>query len=63
MENKPFDEAFDAFIESREYEVSRNTLFTTVRQTFMAGWEAAGGERPPTRPAIAITPPRSPQEK
>ncbi len=60
--NRNYDEAFDAFIESREYEVSRNTLFSTVRQTFMAGWEAAGGKRPPTRPAIEIAP-KSPQEE
>ncbi len=60
--NRNFDEAFDRYIESRDYEVSRNTLFSTVRQTFMAGWEAAGGKRPPTRPAIEIAP-KSPQEE
>jgi hypothetical protein len=55
-ETKRFDEAFDKFIESYEYEVSRNALFSTVRLSFMAGWKAAGGEPPPTRPALEIAP-------
>jgi hypothetical protein len=53
-DTREFDESFEKFIESREYEVSRNVLFTTVRLAFMAGWEAAGGEPPPTRPVVVL---------
>ncbi|MDL2294451.1 hypothetical protein LJC60_07470 [Ruminococcaceae bacterium OttesenSCG-928-D13] len=56
MNPKQFDEAFDKFIESRECEAAHNTLFSIMRLSFMEGWKSAGGEPPPTRPPIVITP-------
>lgn len=54
MNPKRFDEAFEKFIESREYEAAHNTLFSIMRLSFMEGWKSAGGEPPPTRPPIDI---------
>lgn len=41
-----FEAAFDAFLERREYDEAQQAQFALVRAAFLAGWLAAGGDRP-----------------
>ena len=49
MMSNAFEAAFDAFLERREYDEAqqaRLAQFALVRAAFLAGWLAAGGDRP-----------------
>lgn len=37
-----FEQAFSDFLDRREYDRAENALFSMVRISFRAGWEAAG---------------------
>lgn len=47
-----FESAFSDFLECHEYDYAENALFSMVRIAFIAGWKAAGGEVPESRPAL-----------
>ena len=51
-----FEHAFSNFLESREYDETEDALFRLVRAAFYAGWQAAGGEVLPCRPAWTKVP-------
>ena len=38
------DQAFDEFLEQREYDKAEDALFSMIRIAFRAGWIAAGGD-------------------
>ncbi len=47
-----FEEEFEEFVESADYDTAENTLFEMIRKSFIAGWKAAGGDEsalPPER--------------
>ena len=46
MMSNAFEAAFDAFLERREYDEAQQAQFALVRAAFLAGWLAAGGDRP-----------------
>lgn len=46
MMSNDFEEAFNSFLERKEYDEAENALFAMVRIAFLAGWKAAGGEPP-----------------
>lgn len=46
MFSNSFEESFSKFLETREYDEAENTLFSMMRQAFIAGWLAAGGDPP-----------------
>lgn len=48
-----FEKAFSDFLERHEYDQAENALFSMVRISFLAGWNAAGGH--PPRPQKIIT--------
>ena len=39
-----FEEAFEEFLEGKEYDQAEEALFAVTRAAFMAGWKAAGGK-------------------
>ena len=39
-----FEECFEEFLDSREYDAAEEALFRLVREAYIAGWRAAGGE-------------------
>jgi hypothetical protein len=41
-----FEAAFDQFLEHQEHEKAESALFSLIRESFLAGWKAAGGEAP-----------------
>jgi len=41
-----FEKAFSDFLERKEYDDAENALFDMVRISFLAGWNAAGGDPP-----------------
>ncbi len=51
-----FEKAFSDFIDRREYDKAQNALFDMVRISFKAGWEAAGGNPPPSQPVLQLYP-------
>ena len=46
MHTNKFEEAFSEFLDRREYDEAENYLFSMIRLSFAAGWQAAGGEPP-----------------
>lgn len=56
MESNNFEKAFSDFIDRREYDAAENALFDMVRISFKAGWEAAGGDPPPSQPVFRLLP-------
>ena len=46
MMSNAFEAVFDAFLERREYDEAQQAQFALVRAAFLAGWLAAGGDRP-----------------
>ena len=46
MFSNSFEEAFEKFLETREYDEAENYLFCLMRKAFIAGWTAAGGDPP-----------------
>jgi len=51
-----FETVFSEFIDGQEYDAAANALFTIVRASFKAGWEAAGGDPPSEQPIIQLLP-------
>ena len=51
-----FEQALDAYLERREYDLAAETLYSLVRSAFTAGWMAAGGRAPAPRPVIRLLP-------
>ena len=43
MYSNDFEYAFSQFLERHEYDEAENYLFSMVRISFAAGWQAAGG--------------------
>lgn len=56
METNTFEKVFADFIDRREYDEAQSALFDMVRITFKAGWQAAGGNPPPSQPVIQLVP-------
>lgn len=54
MMSNNFEEAFNRFLERREYDRAENALFSMVRISFIAGWLSAGGEMPQTQHILQI---------
>ena len=48
-----FEEAFSDFLDRSEYDAAANALFTISRESFKAGWLAAGGS--PLKPQPIFT--------
>ena len=46
MESNEFEKSFADFLDRREYDEAQNALFSMVRTSFSAGWQAAGGKPP-----------------
>ncbi len=46
MMTNDFEEAFGDFLERKEYDDAEGALFDMVRISFLAGWNAAGGDPP-----------------
>jgi len=46
MHSNEFEKVFGDFLERKEYDQAQGALFTIVRQSFEAGWKAAGGDPP-----------------
>lgn len=45
MDNR-FEQAFGEYLDSTECDEIEDTLFTAIRNAFLAGWKAAGGSLP-----------------
>lgn len=41
-----FEQAFETFLESEQYDQAEDALFSLARAAFLAGWVAAGGKPP-----------------
>lgn len=54
MYTDEFEQAFSAFLDSREYDQAEEALFSLLRRAFAAGWRAAGGT--PEQPREQGTP-------
>lgn len=54
MPTVDFEEAFGNFIDRREYDQAENALFSMVRVSFLAGWQAAGGAPPPPQKLLRL---------
>jgi hypothetical protein len=61
LHSNEFEKAYADFIDRREYDEVQNALFSMVRMSFTAGWQAAGGE-PPSPHKIFEVLPRTKQE-
>ena len=46
LQTNDFEQAYAAFIDRREYDEAQSALFSMVRTSFSAGWQAAGGDPP-----------------
>ena len=58
MMSNAFEAAFDAFLERREYDEAQQAQFALVRAAFLAGWLAAGGDRPQQARLFEVLRPR-----
>ena len=56
MESNDFEKAFSDFIDRREYDEAQSALHEMVRTSFVAGWQAAGGNPPTPHPIFRIIP-------
>ena len=54
MVDVDFEKAFSDFLERREYDQAENALFSMVRISFLAGWNAAGGYPPHPQKILTI---------
>jgi hypothetical protein len=61
LHSNEFEKAFADLIDRREYDEVQNALFSMVRMSFTAGWQAAGGD-PPSPHKIFEVLPRTEQE-
>ena len=46
MQSNDFEDAFSQFLARHEYDEAESYLFSMVRISFAAGWQAAGGDPP-----------------
>lgn len=46
MQTNDFEKAYADFIDRREYDEAQSALFSMVRTSFTAGWQAAGCDPP-----------------
>lgn len=58
METDQFEKAFSDFLDQDEYDKVQAALFSMVRVSFKAGWEAAGGETPRPNAGIRLLMPK-----
>jgi hypothetical protein len=58
METDKFEKAFSEFLDQDEYDEVQTALFSMVRSSFKAGWEAADGESPRPDSGIRLFSPR-----
>ena len=51
IQNNPdgFELAFDKYLDGPHYDKYNNVMWEMVRESFIAGWKAAGGAEPMTR--------------
>ncbi|MCD7946757.1 MAG: hypothetical protein LUG13_00450 [Oscillospiraceae bacterium] len=49
-----FEDSFSEFIDRREYDKAENALFSMVRISYLAGWLAAGGSPPQSKPVLKL---------
>ena len=56
MQTNDFEKAYADFIDRREYDEAQNALFSMVRTSFTAGWQAAGGDPPTPHKIFEIVP-------
>ena len=49
-----FEKAFSDFLDRREYDEAESALFSMVRISFLAGWNAAGGEPPKPQKILTL---------
>ena len=56
MQSNDFEKAYADFIDRREYDEAQNALFSMVRTSFTAGWQAAGGDPPTPHKIFEIVP-------
>ncbi len=54
MYSNDFEKAFSDYLERREYDQAENALFAMVRISFLAGWQAAGGNSPRPQKIIQL---------
>lgn len=58
METDQFEKAFSDFLDQDEYDEVQAALFSMIRSSFRAGWQAAGGETPTPDSGIRLFTPR-----
>ncbi len=58
METDQFEKAFSDFLDQDEYDEVQAALFSMIRSSFRAGWQAAGGETPRPDSGIRLFTPR-----
>lgn len=46
LQSNDFEKAYGDFIDNWEYDKMQNLLFSLIRTSFTAGWQAAGGTPP-----------------
>ena len=56
MHTNEFEEAFSEFLDRREYDEAENYLFSMIRLSFAAGWQAAGGAPPKSERLFELIP-------
>ena len=39
-----FEKTFSDFLDSSEYDMAEEALFSMIRRAYIAGWKAAGGD-------------------
>jgi len=49
-----FEKAFGDFLDRHEYDQAENALFAMVRISFLAGWNAAGGNPPQAEKVVTL---------
>lgn len=54
MMNNRFEQAFSDYLDSRDYDETADCFFGMLRNAFIAGWIAAGGERPTTERIFTV---------
>ncbi|MDL2232333.1 hypothetical protein LJC63_01965 [Ruminococcaceae bacterium OttesenSCG-928-L11] len=62
MQTNDFEKAYADFIDRREYDEAQNALFSMVRTSFAAGWQAAGGDPPTSHKIFEVLPGKETEE-
>ena len=63
LQTNDFEKAYADFIDRREYDEAQNALFSMVRTSFTAGWQAAGGDPPIPHKIFEILPKKEQEEE